>query len=118
MNLAEEQDNVIQNLKEDTVSSLCKSLTSHPSQWTWYGDGQYFIEHQASDIKLSVKHGIYVYKPCEIKFSFLQRRRLRRAFKSWKKNIGNQQEYLIQRDGCQYIINTINEEGSKYRDHY
>lgn len=93
-------------LKQDTVDKICQSLERHGSQWNWYADRCY-LQYKDTRLFLNVSGGFYVDRPSKITFTFWQRRKLRKAFRRWRKEIGCSKAEIEVFNTCHFIITTL-----------
>jgi hypothetical protein len=74
------------------------SLINKADQWHWKDPlSQNSIYLENTDIELVVCHRVcYLHKPGEIHFTFFQRWRLKRSFKTWFEQVGKEKAILNQ----------------------
>jgi hypothetical protein len=89
------------------AADLIKSLDERPDQWRWYNDNYFQIKH-ASGILVWVANGeIRMESPYRFSWGFWDKRRLRRAFKSWRLNHGDELRRVEKVEGLRKAITAL-----------
>jgi hypothetical protein len=77
----------LKTLERQTAKDLAFSLTAYPKSWSWR-DTDCDVLVGPNDMRIGITY-FTVYSPVTLRFGFWNRRRIRRAFKRWKRSVGN-----------------------------
>jgi hypothetical protein len=78
----------IKALERQTADDLALSLAGNPTAWAWRNN-DFDMLAGPGGISISTTY-FTVYQPVLIRFGFWNKRRIRRAFKAWKRSTGNE----------------------------
>jgi hypothetical protein len=98
-------------IRDNLANELITSLTDNPGDWKWDNQSKEAIITHTSGLGIWVYLGKFeLYRPREVKenWTFWQKRRLRRAFEMWQRNVGNAQRSSADRAAMLNAMTMLN----------
>lgn len=77
----------LKTLGRQTADDIAFSLTHSPRAWSWR-DASFDMLEGPGGIVIGLAY-FTIYRPAQVRFGFWNRRRIRRAFRAWKRGTGN-----------------------------